>query len=109
MGPWQDVLVSDEGTEEIAGTLGIFGAPPVAATARVVRQSRQRRMRRALGALGLCWGAAIPCLFIPLAHFFLVPTLVTTGIVLAVLRWTSRPADVSRVSGRWTARAVTTA
>jgi DNA-directed RNA polymerase subunit RPC12/RpoP len=45
-------LVSDEGTEEIAGTLGIFGAPPVAATARVVRQ----------------------------------PTLVTTGIVLAVLR-----------------------
>ena len=86
MGPWQDVLVSDEGTEEIAGTLGIFGAPPVAATARVVRQSPQRRMRRALGALGLCWGAAIPCFFIPLAHFFLVPTLVTTGIVLAVLR-----------------------
>ena len=72
--------------EEIVGTLGVFGAPPVAATARVMRQRPQRRMRRALAALGICWGGAIPCLFIPLAHFFLVPTLVTTGIVLAVLR-----------------------
>jgi len=78
--------VSDDGTEEIGGTLGAFGAPSLAATARVVRQSPQRRMRRALAALGICWGAAIPCLFIPLAHFFLVPSLVTTGIVLAVLR-----------------------
>ena len=66
--------------------LGAFGAPHLAATARVLRQSRQRRMRRALAALGMCWGAAIPCIFIPLAHFFLVPTLVTTGIVLFVLR-----------------------
>ena len=78
--------MSDDGTEEIGGTLGAFGAPSLAATARVVRQSPQRRMRRALAALGICWGAAIPCLFIPLAHFFLVPSLVTTGIVLAVLR-----------------------
>ena len=78
--------MSDDGTEEIGGTLGAFGAPSLAATARIVRQSPQRRMRRALAALGICWGAAIPCLFIPLAHFFLVPSLVTTGIVLAVLR-----------------------
>jgi hypothetical protein len=78
--------VSEDGTEEIAGTLGAFGAPGVPATARILRQSPQRRMHRALTALGICWGAAIPCIFIPLAHFFLVPTLVTTGIVLAVLR-----------------------
>ena len=75
-----------EGVEEISGTLGAFGAPPLAATARVLRQSPQRRMRRALMALGICWGASVPCLFIPLAHFFLVPSLVATGIVLAVLR-----------------------
>jgi hypothetical protein len=79
-------VVSEDGAEEIAGTLGAFGAPPLAATARVLRQNPQRRTRRALAALGICWGAAIPCLFVPLAHFFLVPTLVTTGIVLAVLR-----------------------
>jgi hypothetical protein len=85
-GPWQDALVSDDGAGEIAGTLAAFGAPPLAATARVLRQSPQRRLRRALAALGICWGAAVPCIFIPLAHFFLVPTLVTTGIVLAVLR-----------------------
>ena len=79
-------MVRDDDSEEIAGTLGVFGSPPVAASARVLRQSPKRRTRRALAALGACWAAAVPCVFMPLAHFFLVPTLLTTGVVLAVLR-----------------------
>ena len=121
-------MVRDDDSEEIAGTLGVFGSPPVAASARVLRQSPQRRTRRALAALGACWAAAVPCVFMPLAHFFLVPTLLTTGVVLAVLRaredtrllgctgaaraaaWSrsSRPVGASTANDRWTARIATT-
>lgn len=73
-------------TTEVPATLGVFGAPPAPATARVARQSPSDRVRRVLGALGIFWGLAVPAVFMPVAHFILVPSLVLVGVVTAVLR-----------------------
>jgi hypothetical protein len=72
--------------ERVPATLTAFGAPPVAAVATVVSQTRAERITRALAALGAFWALALVALFIPVAHFILVPTLVIVGIVAAVRR-----------------------
>ena len=71
---------------EISATLAAFGSPPTPATATVLLQTASRRMARTAAGLGLCWGLALAGLFIPVAHFILVPTFVLAGIVVAVLR-----------------------
>jgi hypothetical protein len=71
---------------EIPATLSAFGAPPAAATATVRNQSPSERLWRIAGGVGLCAGLAILSLFIPVAHFILVPTFVAAGIVMAVVR-----------------------
>jgi hypothetical protein len=71
---------------EIPATLAVFGAPPVPARARIRRQSSADRLRRVLAALGLFWGLAVPAVFMPVAHFILVPTLLLTGMVVAASR-----------------------
>jgi hypothetical protein len=71
---------------EVPVTLTAFGATPRDATATIVIQAPGRRLARALTALGTLWGLALVGLFIPVAHFILVPTFVTAGIVMAVLR-----------------------
>jgi hypothetical protein len=73
-------------TTDVPATLAAFGAPPAPATARVARQSPGERMRRGLTALGIIWGLAIPAVFMPVAHFILVPSLLMIGVVVAVLR-----------------------
>lgn len=45
--------------------------------------SPQDRMRRALKVLGICWALAVVTLFIPIAHFFLVPGFLIAGPVSA--------------------------
>jgi len=45
------------------------------------------RMSRALKILGLCWLGAGITLFIPLAHFVLVPGLLIAGPVLAMMKY----------------------
>ncbi len=71
---------------EVPACLTVFGAPPTRVTATVVRQSVGRRTARAVTALGACWGFAVVAVFIPVAHFLLVPGLVITGVVLAIVR-----------------------
>jgi hypothetical protein len=72
--------------EEVPATLAVFGAASVPAVARLVTQSPRDRALRVLTALGIFWGLAIPAVFMPVAHFILVPTLLLTGIVVAFLR-----------------------
>jgi len=72
--------------EDVPATLTAFGAAPTDAVATIVIQAPGRRFARALAALGTCWGLALGGLFIPVAHFILVPTFVTAGIVIAVMR-----------------------
>jgi uncharacterized paraquat-inducible protein A len=71
---------------ELPATINVFGSAPVPATARVLHQSPSERMTRVLTALGICWGIAAVTVFMPVAHFILVPTFLLLGIVLAVLR-----------------------
>jgi hypothetical protein len=73
-------------TADLPATLAAFGAPTAPATARVARQTPADRMRRALTALGIFWGLAVPAVFMPVAHFILVPTLLLTGAMAAALR-----------------------
>ena len=49
------------------------------ATVTVVEWSRQERLRRAFKFGGMCWGAAIIAVFIPILHFILVPLLLLAG------------------------------
>jgi hypothetical protein len=71
---------------DIPATLTAFGASPAQATATVLSQAPGERVARTAAALGACWGLAIVSLFIPVAHFILVPTFVIAGIAVAVLR-----------------------
>ena len=45
------------------------------------------RMARAGKVLGICWGLAVVTLFIPIAHFFLVPTFAIAGPVMAFMKY----------------------
>lgn len=63
-----------------------------AATQAVVRVElfdRVARWRRSLRGLLQCWGASILSIFIPVAHFFLVPGFFVAGIVLFFRRRTA--------------------
>ena len=71
---------------ELPATINVFGSAPVPATARVLQQSPSERMTRVLSALGVCWGIAAVTVFMPVAHFILVPTFLLLGIGLAVIR-----------------------
>jgi hypothetical protein len=71
---------------EVPASLTVFGAPAAHASATIVRHSMGRRAARALVALGACWGLALVAVFIPLAHFVLVPGLFLIGVILATYR-----------------------
>jgi hypothetical protein len=71
---------------EISGTLTIFGAAPTPATVTLTALGPGKRVVRALQAFLTCWAAAIAAVFIPVAHFVLVPGLAILGMVLAVFR-----------------------
>jgi hypothetical protein len=75
---------------EISGLLTVFGAPPTRATITVMPLGIGRRLARALGALLACWAAAAVAVFIPVAHFLLVPGLAIGGLVWAIVRLRAR-------------------
>ena len=71
---------------EVPARLVAFGHEPSAVTAIVVVQPPGARLARVLAGLGLFWGVALLCVFIPVAHFILVPTFLLTGIAVAIKR-----------------------
>ena len=73
-------------THTIPVTVVGFASTPAHGTLREVRWSSGDRFRRAGTALGICWGAALVGLFIPLAHLFLVPGFGLAGIVVFTRR-----------------------
>jgi len=56
-----------------------FGGALTAGSATVREFDRDERWRRALTALGKWWGAAVLCVFIPVAHLILVPGFLIYG------------------------------
>ena len=71
---------------QVAVSLTAFGFAPRPATALVIEQSTGERVGRVFAGLGMFWALALGGLFIPVAHFILVPVFLTAGIVMAVKR-----------------------
>ena len=67
-------------------SLEAFGVPACPAIATVLEQSFGARVLRTLSGLGLFWGLALAGLFIPVAHFVLVPSFLVAGVVIGVKR-----------------------
>ena len=61
-----------------------YADEPSTASVEVLRLDGPDRVRRSFKHLGMCWGAAVVSIFIPVAHLFLVPGLLIAGIVLLV-------------------------
>ena len=76
---------------EIQASLTAFGHSPSRVTAVVIEQTPAQRLGRTLAGLGMFWALALGGLFIPVAHFILVPTFVVTGIIVAVKRARGSP------------------
>jgi hypothetical protein len=71
---------------DVQVSLTSFGSIPQPATAVVIEQSPGERFVRALAGLGMFWGLALVGLFIPVAHFILVPGFGVGGVVTAARR-----------------------
>ena len=68
-------------------TLTGYGGTPTQGTVTVQEFSRAERVRRALGGLGKWWGIALASVFIPVAHFLLVPSFLLFGMWQFLLRF----------------------
>jgi hypothetical protein len=71
---------------QVAVSLTAFGFPARPATAVVIEQSTGERVGRVFAGLGMFWALALAGLFIPVAHFILVPVFLAAGIVMAIKR-----------------------
>jgi len=71
---------------ETQASLTAFGYPPCWVTAVIIEQTPAQRLGRTLAGLGMFWALALGGLFIPVAHFVLVPAFVVAGIIVAVKR-----------------------
>lgn len=67
-------------------TLQLPNCAPTEAVATVVERSMAERAWRAAALWAALWGAMAVCIFIPLLHFVLVPTLLVLGPVLGLRR-----------------------
>jgi hypothetical protein len=63
----------DEGTRVQAFTLSGYHGRPTPGTVTIRMFDREQRVRRAVTGLGKWWGIALLAVFIPVAHFVLVP------------------------------------
>lgn len=64
---------------------GYHGAP-TPGTVTILQFTREQRLSRGLAALGKWWGLALVALFIPVAHFVLVPSFLLYGAAQCVQR-----------------------
>lgn len=71
---------------EVPISLTAFGFEPRPATAVVIEQSTGERVGRVLAGLGMFWALALGGLFIPVAHFVLVPAFLVAGVIMAIRR-----------------------
>jgi hypothetical protein len=74
----------------VPARLSFFGFPATNATARVRENDPQNRLRRALMAFAAGLGLAVLGVFIPIAHFFLVPGFLLGGLFLGLRRLRER-------------------
>lgn len=61
-------------------TLSGYRGPPTRGVVTIHEFNRAERWRRALTGLGTFWGVALLSVFVPVAHFLLVPSFVIYGL-----------------------------
>jgi len=57
-----------------------YSGQPTRGTVTIHEFRREQRARRAFAVLGKWWGVALLCVFIPVAHFVLVPSFLAYGL-----------------------------
>lgn len=67
-------------TRQQAFTLSGYHGTPTPGTATIQKFERRERWGRALRGLGTWWGAALASVFVPVAHFILVPSFLGYGV-----------------------------
>ena len=67
-----------------------YGDTTTSGEATVLHFDRAERIARAGKGLGMAWGAALVSVFIPVAHFLLVPGFFLAGLVVFVKRMRRR-------------------
>lgn len=73
-------------------TVSMLASTGARGRATVYRQrvSDGRRAARAIGGLAACWALAAVSVFVPVAHFVLVPLFVAVGPIVAWVRFRQR-------------------
>lgn len=66
-------------TETLTYSVAGYSGPPTTATVTIRSFDRRERVRRALKGLATFWAAAVGSVFIPVAHFLLVPGFLLYG------------------------------
>ena len=80
---------------DVAVQLHAFGMPRTPGTARVREHDHGERVARALRAAGLCLGLAALAVFLPIAHFVLVPAFLIAAPIFALRRLRDRTSIVA--------------
>lgn len=62
------------------------GRPATEARLEVRHWNPRQRILRALQGLGMCWGAAVLAVLLPVLHWVLVPALLIAGPIFAIQR-----------------------
>ncbi len=91
--------MSEPSIEQHRVAVTAFGKASREGVARVRFWPTGGRAIRVAKGLGACWGFALITLFIPLAHFILVPGFLIGGLVIAV-RWSGQTRTYVDVRGR---------
>jgi len=81
--PLKEISMTEQ---KLPVSITAFGAAPAAGTATIGEQTSGERTLRGLSGVGMFWALALGGLFIPVAHFVLVPAFLTAGIVMGVKR-----------------------
>jgi len=72
--------VSTPNTRVESFILSGYNGKPTRGTVTIHAFDREQRVRRAFVGLGKWWGVALLCVFIPVAHFVLVPSFLAYGL-----------------------------
>jgi hypothetical protein len=73
-------------SKRISVTLSLPGEPSTEAQATLIERNPLARAGRAVAVLFGLWGVAVACVFLPIAHFVLVPSFALAGVVAAIVR-----------------------
>lgn len=74
------MAVRSHSTRVQSFNLSGYHGNPTRGTVTIREFNREQRMRRALEGLGKWWGVALLSVFIPVAHFVLVPSFLLYGM-----------------------------